>query len=51
MGTVKFSIQSNSQNATVFIRLSLSAKEYYKRKTRELFQLTYGMQKKVLLRT
>lgn len=35
MGTVKFSIQSNSQNATVFIRLSLSAKEYYKRKTRE----------------
>ena len=35
MATIKFILQSKNENAPIYIRFSISAKESFKRKTRE----------------
>lgn len=41
MATIKFSIQSKNTNAPIYARLSISAKQYTKRKTRETINPEY----------
>jgi len=41
MATIKFSIQSKNTNAPIYVRLSISANQYTKRKTRETINPEY----------